>query len=566
MAQPTIQTFGKYQILGRIATGATAEIYKARLEGVGGFQRTFAIKRILPNLSRNEDYVRMLVEEAKVAGLLSHANVVQIVDLGQVDGIWYIAMEFVDGRNLGEVLTRGQRKGNPLPIPHTVFVAVELLKGLEYAHTREVMKGGRPVSLNIIHRDISPANVLLSYQGEVKLTDFGIARASLKAMGTVNGLSKGRFDYASPEQAAGLVDLDQRSDLFSVGVLLYEMITGRHPFRGDNEADTVARVKAGAYRPVSAWRPDISASLENVVDKALATDRDARFASATELKDELDKFFHESGFIFTHTTLASYIQNLFPEIQSGGESLEDADTSAHLSQLRDAAPGGRTSGGAAVEPVSGGLGATPFEQAFVDAPDDTDQETLIRRMPEGWDDPDDPPPSPDPETRPAPPPASSVRPAPDRTSAGRPSGASAPNNTGRTSSVRRHVVQGGPRRALETPQAPVISGAIALMALLFGLGLGVMVTTIGVVLSGYQLVGSDDPILAAPRITVVGPNNAVVRIDGDRVGPDVQVSHGNPHSLEVTLGGRIVFSEELVLNRGEHRVVVLTAADAGSGG
>ncbi|MEO0601863.1 MAG: protein kinase, partial [Myxococcota bacterium] len=176
MAQPTtIQSFGKYQILERIATGATAEIYKARLEGVGGFQRTFAIKRIRPDLSRNEDYVAMLVEEAKVAGLLSHANIVQIVDLGQVDGMWYIAMEYVDGQDLGAVLEQGQRKGTPLPVPHSVFIAVELLKGLEYAHTREVMKGGRPVTLNIIHRDVSPPNVLISFQGDAEVGELDLA-------------------------------------------------------------------------------------------------------------------------------------------------------------------------------------------------------------------------------------------------------------------------------------------------------------------------------------------------------------------------------------------------------
>ena len=313
MAQPASRTFGKYQILERIATGGMAEIYKARLEGIGGFQRTFAIKRILPHLSANNEYVAMLVDEAKVAGLLSHANIVQILDLGQVDGIWYIAMEFVDGYDLGAVLERSQERNQRVPIPHACFMALELLKGLEYAHQRQVMRGGRPVALNIIHRDITPPNILISRQGEVKLTDFGIARASLKAMETQADIIKGRFDYMSPEQAAGSKNLDQRSDLFSVGVVLYESLTGTHPFRTNSELDTLERVRRGEYEPLSRIEPEIPLGLETIVDRCLRVDRRERFASATALKEAINKFFHESSFLFSHATLAQYLRGLFPE-------------------------------------------------------------------------------------------------------------------------------------------------------------------------------------------------------------------------------------------------------------
>ena len=310
-----MQSFGKYQILERIATGGMAEIFKARLEGIGGFQRTFAIKRVLPHLSSNAEYVAMLVDEAKVAGLLSHANIVQILDLGQVDNLWYIAMEYVDGRDLGRVLKRVREKGLSLPLPHTVFVAIELLKGLEYAHQRQVMRGGRPVPLNIIHRDVSPPNILLSFQGEVKLTDFGIARASHKALETRSGVVKGRFDYMSPEQAAASKDLDHRSDLFAVGVVLYEMLTGTHPFRSDSEYATLEKVRTGQYEPVSVVNPGVPFQLETIVDRALRVDRDKRYPTATAFKEALDKFFHDSGFIFTHATLAAYVKSLFPESQ-----------------------------------------------------------------------------------------------------------------------------------------------------------------------------------------------------------------------------------------------------------
>ncbi|TVQ87374.1 MAG: serine/threonine protein kinase [Deltaproteobacteria bacterium] len=317
MAKAAIKTFGKYQILERIATGGMAEIYKARLEGIGGFQRTFAIKTILPHLSQSAEYVTMLIEEARVAGLLSHANIVQILDLGQVDQTWYIAMEYVHGPDLGSVLRRCREKGIELPLPHTLFVAIELLKGLEYAHNKQVMRNGKQVPLNIIHRDISPPNVLLSMQGEVKLTDFGIARAGHTALETVSGVIKGRYDYMSPEQAAGVRDLDQRSDLFSVGVVLYEMLTGVHPFRADNELVTAERIRTGTYRPASEVNPGVPFTLETIVDRALRVDRNERYPSATSFKDALDKFFHDAGFLFTHHSLSQYIGGLFPDFKPG---------------------------------------------------------------------------------------------------------------------------------------------------------------------------------------------------------------------------------------------------------
>ncbi len=321
VASSALQTFGKYQILERIAMGGTAEIYKARLEGIGGFQRTFAIKRILPNLSENSEYIAMLVDEAKVAGLLSHANIVQILDLGQVDGVWYIAMEYVHGRDLGAVLRRAKKKGLSLPVPHSVFVAIELLKGLEYAHTRQVPRGGAQVSLNIIHRDVSPPNVLLSFQGEVKLTDFGIARASLQVLGTAGTGVRGRFDYMSPEQAEGAPDLDQRSDLFSVGVVLYEALSGHHPFRADTEVGTIDRVRTGRFVPVRQRNAEVPPALEAIVDRALQVDRAQRFPTATAFKETLDRFFHDAGFLFSHATLAAYVRGLFPDMIRSDPSL-----------------------------------------------------------------------------------------------------------------------------------------------------------------------------------------------------------------------------------------------------
>ena len=377
-----IHTFGKYQITDRIATGGIAEIYQARLEGIGGFQRTFAIKRILPNFSQNAEYVSMLVDEAKVAGLLSHANIVQILDLGQVDGIWYIAMEYVHGRDLGALLRAARDKGLCLPVPHAVFIAIELLKGLEYAHQRQVMRGGRPVALNIVHRDVSPTNILLSYQGEVKLTDFGIARASLKVAETQAGVIKGQFDYMSPEQAGGARDLDQRSDLFTVGVVLYEMLTGQHPFRAASEVDTIDQVRSGTYKPISEINPEVPFTLETIVDRALRVDRDERYPTATAFKEALDKFFHDAGFLFTHNTLAGYVKGLFPD-EKRREASEPpiADPPTEIEDLLPD-PDGPTGNLSQSDIGSGGstVGLAPSD--FLDDWDEEeDQETVIRARP-----------------------------------------------------------------------------------------------------------------------------------------------------------------------------------------
>ncbi len=306
-AQPT--TFGKYRLMGRIAVGGMAELYKARLDGPGGFQRTFAIKRILPHLSSHPDFVAMLVDEAKIAGLLSHANVVQILDLGAVDGTTYIAMEYVDGPDLGRLLQVCRERGKPLPVGQAVFIAMEVLKGLEYAHNRQVHKDGQPVPLQIVHRDVTPGNVLLSMQGQVKLTDFGIAKASVKAMETLSGVVKGRFDYLSPEQASGK-PVDARSDLFSMGVLFYEMLTGRNPFSRARETDTIVAIREGRYEPLRVVRPDLPVDLEVILARTLEVDPARRYPSATEMKDALGRYAHRAGLLQTNQALAELLARL----------------------------------------------------------------------------------------------------------------------------------------------------------------------------------------------------------------------------------------------------------------
>lgn len=350
---PEPQRFGKYQIIERIAAGGMAEVFKARLEGIGGFHRTYAIKRILPHLTSNPEFVDLLVDEAKIAGLLSHANIVQILDLGAVDDQFFIAMEYVNGKDLGQLLERCAQKGITLPFPHAVYILIEMLKGLEYAHNRTVVRDGKQVPLDIVHRDVSPGNVLVSQQGEVKLTDFGIAKAVVKGMETQAGVIKGRFDYMAPEQAAGR-DVDQRADLFAAGVVFYELLTGRHPFRQAGDARTLDAVRRGTVVPPSTINPDVPAALDSIIANALRVDRDQRYASATAFKDALNTFFHDSQFIFSAAQLSAFVRDLLQPEGERPTKPSEADTGPFARAARPPAPsaGAPPVARPAAEPVS----------------------------------------------------------------------------------------------------------------------------------------------------------------------------------------------------------------------
>lgn len=359
------QRFGKYQILERIASGGMAEVFKARLEGIGGFHRSFAIKRILPHLTENPEFVDMLSDEARVAGLLNHANIVQILDFGKVDSQYYIAMEYVNGRDLGQLLARCAERGITLPVSLGIYIVIEMLKGLEYAHTRQAMRDGEPVPLNIVHRDVSPANILLSLQGEVKITDFGIAKASVKALQTQSGVIKGRFDYMSPEQASAR-GVDARSDLFSVGVVLYQLLTNRHPFRKGSELATIEAVRRGSFNLPSSVNADIPPMLDQIVLTSLAVEPKHRYQSATQFKEALDRFCHDVGFMTNAAQLARFFKELLPEL----DLKKDKDTEEL--QLDDPRP-----------PENSGS-----QPAFTTLPDPStglEEATLIRQAPRSAD-------------------------------------------------------------------------------------------------------------------------------------------------------------------------------------
>src|SRR5262249_6465807 len=262
-----------------------AELYRARRSGVEGFQKIVAIKKILPHLADNEEFITMFADEAKLAAQLNHPNIVHIFDLGKIEGGGYfIAMEYVEGRELRAILQSAREVGTPLPIPLAVFIASKVAAALDYAHRRRDAEGHE---LTIVHRDVSPQNILISYEGDIKLCDFGIAKAASKASQTQSGALKGKVQYMSPEQAWGN-PIDRRSDLFSLGTVLYEMLTEQKLFRGDTDLTVLEKVRAADVLSPSSVNPEIPKNLEAIVLKALSREPDDRYANASDMLRDLE--------------------------------------------------------------------------------------------------------------------------------------------------------------------------------------------------------------------------------------------------------------------------------------
>ena len=299
--------FGKYLLLERVNVGGMAEVFKAKAFGVEGFERILAIKRILPNMADDDEFINMFVDEARIAVQLSHANVVQIYELGKYENQYYIAMEYVAGKDLRSVLDHVRAKKELLPLPASAFIVSKICEGLDYAH-RKADPTGRP--LNVIHRDVSPQNILVSYEGAVKITDFGIAKAEDRASKTQAGVLKGKFGYMSPEQVRGL-EIDHRSDIFAVGILMYEMITGKRLFLGESDFSTLEKVRNADVPSPSQVNPNVSPELERVMMKALAKERDERYQWASELHDDLQQFLIEENTIYNAKRCAALLQQEF---------------------------------------------------------------------------------------------------------------------------------------------------------------------------------------------------------------------------------------------------------------
>lgn len=303
------QQFGDYHLLEKIATGGMAEVWRARAYGLAGFEKILVIKKVLNSLSGDDEFIRLFIDEARIAVQLLHVNIVQVFDLGEVNGHYYMAMEYVHGQDLARLVSRSLDIGT-FPIPLTLFVLSEVLKALQFAHDR-TDEDGTP--LRIVHCDISPQNILVSYAGEVKITDFGISRAAFQAS-ALHEVIRGKYAYMSPEQVDGK-NLDHRSDLFSLGVVFFEMLTGRRLFKAKSRDETVARVRRADVPAPRTYRPEISPALEAIVLKSLRANPEDRYQKAAEMLEAIGVLMVQEGHRATNNDLAAFVRAV---VESGG--------------------------------------------------------------------------------------------------------------------------------------------------------------------------------------------------------------------------------------------------------
>ncbi|MBS1121171.1 MAG: Protein kinase [Deltaproteobacteria bacterium] len=311
---------GRYEVVKHLARGGMADLSVARARGLEGFERHVVIKHLRPEDSADAAFVKMFVTEARLAGSLHHHNIVQVHDIGQEDGRHFFAMEYVHGEDLRRLLSQLRKSGERPPIEHVVTIISAVAAALHHAHEH---KGQDHRPLGIVHRDVTPGNIIVAYDGNVKVVDFGIAKAAVGPSDTQVGMLKGKVPYMSPEQCTGK-PLDRRSDVFALGIVLYELVTVRRLFQGANEFHTMCAVISGDIPPPSKHRPDLPKALGDIIMKALSRKPSDRYQSADEMRIALDGFAEQARLRTSTTALADYMKQLFgerPEPWMGEEPL-----------------------------------------------------------------------------------------------------------------------------------------------------------------------------------------------------------------------------------------------------
>jgi serine/threonine protein kinase len=332
MADLNDQQFGKYRLLNRIAQGGMAELYLAKLSGYEGFEKLVAIKKILPDLAEETNLIKAFIDEAKLAAFLQPPNIVQIYDFGSVNDTYYIAMEYLYGKDLKMVTKQYKEKGMLLSLENALYIATQVCAGLDYAHKLKDFQG-KP--LNIIHRDIGPHNVFITYDGQVKIIDFGIAKAATQVNKTQHGSIKGKITYMSPEQARG-EKIDHRSDIYAMGILLYEMVTHERMFDGEYSYNLFKKVLESEYRRAREINSELPDDLYRIIDRALEKDPDMRYQSAEEMLAALENCIRRLSIMPSYRDLARFMNNLFSEGDAGGaEKAENIDNSSPTLKLTD---------------------------------------------------------------------------------------------------------------------------------------------------------------------------------------------------------------------------------------
>ncbi len=324
--------FGKYLLLESIATGGVAQLFLGKITGLQGFEKLVAIKMILPHLSGEKDLVKAFIDEAKLAALLSHPNIVQIYDFGLMEDSYFIAMEYLFGKDLRYIFQKAKEKEAPLSLEHALYITARVCSGLGYAHKLADLQG-KP--LHLIHRDISPQNILITYGGEVKIVDFGIAKAAGQSSTTQHGSIKGKVAYMSPEQASGEI-IDQRSDIFSTGILLYEMLTQKRMFTGDT-MEILEKVRKRDFEPAEKAIENLPPVLYKILDRALAKDVNQRYQFCGEMQGAIEECMFDLSLRPDAQALGDYMRKLFAqEMEVEGERICNESVCLDLRQEGEA--------------------------------------------------------------------------------------------------------------------------------------------------------------------------------------------------------------------------------------
>jgi len=320
----------RYRVIDRLAAGGMAEVYRAESAGLEGFKKKVAIKRVLPHLSEKKKFIKMFLDEARLGAYLSHSNCVQVFDVGVGDNTYFIVMEYVDGADLKAVIEWVRKQGRSFPPAFAVYITTKICEGLAYAHEL-VDESGRP--LEIVHRDLSPPNVLITKHGEIKIVDFGLAKASNQLEKSEPGIIKGKFSYLSPEAAMGK-EVDLRTDVFAAGIILWEMLSGRKLFQGDSDFETVKLVQKAEIPSISKINPGVDAKLESLINKCLTRDPNNRYRSAREFGQALTQWLFSSNNYVTAFEIAELVQSVIRDRQKekGGKAADIIDIGSLIQQ------------------------------------------------------------------------------------------------------------------------------------------------------------------------------------------------------------------------------------------
>jgi serine/threonine protein kinase len=332
---PPGATLGKYEIVRELATGGMAQIYLARVRGTAGFEKNVVLKCILPNLANDRQFVTMFLDEARLAATLRHSNIADVFDVGVEGKTYYFAMEYVAGQNARAVRIKARESRRPIPVEVSLAIVGGTAAALHYAHTRTDANGK---SLDLVHRDVSPSNILVGYEGAIKLVDFGIARATSRRMRTRTGIRKGKVPYLSPELCRGTT-IDHRSDLFSLGTILYELTTGERPFQGNSDFVVMDQIVSAVPVPPSQIARGYPPRLETIVMRMLARTPEARYQTAGQALEDIETFASDNGLLISAHIVARFMKELFAEATAPFERDErDTYTDFSQSQVTDERP------------------------------------------------------------------------------------------------------------------------------------------------------------------------------------------------------------------------------------